>query len=370
MINQPINEVTIVGAGISGLLISRHLTDQGTLVTLVGPEDKRQQTLCTWRNVQAPDFYNEHLIGAWSSWQFRAKNKKIIHQADKYWYEALNGLSLKRSLENYLSEQPTFTRIQELVNTVKKTKNSFEINTSSGSITSSYLLDSRPPQFKEQTLTQQFFGVAIEYERAEEIANHPILMDFNIHQIDRGCVMFVYVIPLTSKSMLVEATLFGTSTVEESILRNLVQQWIEDHCNTDYLNKSPIFEEKGIIPMGPVSFTNNGKPAGIAAGSARQSSGYALQGLERQINRSKESNDLDSLSNSPYSHLSTWMDKVFLRVIRHNPILGKEIFSAMAQSLTGDEFANFMADDFSFKDSLKIIRALPKFPFIRAILSE
>lgn len=370
MINRSNNEVTIIGAGISGLLISRHLIDQGIAVTLVGPEDKRQQTLCTWRNVHAAEYYTEHIIGRWDSWQFRASNTKIVHQSDKYWYEALNGLTLKKSLEDYLSEQPTFTRIRELAKTKQKTNDGFEINTSSGSFMSPYLLDSRPPQFQENTLVQQFHGITIEYERAKEIAKHPILMDFNIPQLDPNYVMFVYVIPLTRKSILVEATLFGTSTVEESLLRNAAQQWIEVNCDADCLNETIIFEEKGIIPMGPVSFTNNGKPAGIAAGSARQSSGYTLQGLERQIKQFKESSDLNLLSKPPYSNISKWMDKLFLKVIRNNPALGQEIFTTMAQSLTGDEFAAFMADNFSIKDSLKIIRALPKFPFIRAMLSK
>ena len=87
MINRSNNEVTIIGAGISGLLISRHLIDQGIPVTLVGPEDKRQQTLCTWRNGHAAEYYTEHIIGRWDSWQFRASNTKIVHQSNKYWYQ-------------------------------------------------------------------------------------------------------------------------------------------------------------------------------------------------------------------------------------------------------------------------------------------
>ena len=99
MTSASTTQVTIVGAGISGLLISRHLIDQGASVTLVGPEDRREQTLCTWRNVQAPDYYDEHIAGRWRSWQFGADNMTIVHQSDEYWYEALNGLSFKTSLE-------------------------------------------------------------------------------------------------------------------------------------------------------------------------------------------------------------------------------------------------------------------------------
>ncbi|MDC1311307.1 lycopene cyclase family protein [Burkholderiales bacterium] len=363
-------EVTIIGAGISGLLIARHLVDKGASVTLVGPEDKRQQTLCTWRNMRPPEYYNEHVIGRWNTWQFGANDTNIVQQSDSYWYEALDGLSLKIALEQYLSTQPRLTRIKELANTEKKPNQAFQIDTASSSFTSLYLLDSRPPHFSAKGLIQQFYGIATHCDQAHIITKHPILMDFNIPQINPDSVAFIYVIPLGQESVLVEATLFGISTVEESILKNLAQNWIKENCSSKHVNNSLIFEEKGIIPMGPVAFTNNGKPAGIAAGSARQSSGYSLRGLERQIKQFEDFNDLTALSHSPYSSLSTWMDKLFLKVIRNNPSLGKPIFSAMGQSLTGDQFAAFMADDFSIKDGLKIIRALPKIPFLRALVSK
>ena len=370
MTSASTTQVTIVGAGISGLLISRHLIDQGASVTLVGPEDRREQTLCTWRNVQAPDYYDEHILGRWRSWQFGANNMTIVHQSDEYWYEALNGLSFKTSLEDYLSAQPKLTRIKELADTKKQSNSLFQIDTASSSFTSPNLLDSRPPQIGEKTLIQQFYGVTIQTEKGADIVKRPILMDFSVSLENQQGVVFIYVIPFPRESILVEATFFGTLQLEESVLKNLAQHWINEHCNTDYVHDSPIFEEKGIIPMGPVSFIHNGNPAGIAAGSARQSSGYALQGLERQIKKYQELNDLTALSCSPYSSLSKWMDKLFLKVIQYNPALGKDIFSTMAKSLTGDEFAAFMADDFSIKDSFKIIRSLPKTPFLKAMISR
>ena len=45
-----------------------------------------------------------------------------------------------------------------------------------------------------------------------------------------------------------------------------------------------------------------------------------------------------------------------------------QIFSALAKSLTGDEFAKFLSGEASSKMRLKVIFAMPVWPFIIALI--
>ena len=71
-----------------------------------------------------------------------------------------------------------------------------------------------------------------------------------------------------------------------------------------------------------------------------------------------------------HSRMDLWMDAVFLHVLRQRPELGPDLFIAMACQLDGDAMARFMSGEARLSDLASIILAMPKWPFIKAGLSE
>ena len=61
------------------------------------------------------------------------------------------------------------------------------------------------------------------------------------------------------------------------------------------------------------------------------------------------------------------MDGIFLRVIRHHPELAPQIFTSMADRLTGDEFALFLSGEAGPRLWTKLVLAMPILPFICAL---
>jgi lycopene beta-cyclase len=61
------------------------------------------------------------------------------------------------------------------------------------------------------------------------------------------------------------------------------------------------------------------------------------------------------------------MDTIFLRVIRRHPALAPQIFTAMADRLTGDEFALFLSGEAGLRLWTKLVLTMPKWPFICAL---
>ena len=63
------------------------------------------------------------------------------------------------------------------------------------------------------------------------------------------------------------------------------------------------------------------------------------------------------------------MDHIFLAVLRRRPDLAPSIFTSMAAALTGDEFASFLSGEAGSKIWLKVILAMPKLPFLQALIN-
>jgi lycopene beta-cyclase len=193
-------------------------------------------------------------------------------------------------------------------------------------------------------------------------------MDFQVTPIAKDGVTFVYVLPLTSSQLLVQATTFSTRLQAESDYQRCVSDWLLQHF--DYpLTIDDDKSESGLLPMGPVTPLESGIPrCGMAGGAARSSTGYAFQGIERQaaLMASQLSAGKQPETRSPFSRKADWMDKVFLHVAKEHPAQLEILCMAMAQRLSGDEFAHFLSDTGGWMPSLRAIMVAPKLTFIRA----
>jgi len=360
----------VVGAGISGLMLCESLIKRGEEVTLIGPADNRVQTICTWRRKDEPTQHAEHLINSWDRWQFSFSDHVETHHGNKFLYEAINGQSLKKSLELRLSESENFTRLVEPVDRSQAADNCFEVATENAILTATNLFDSRPPKFGHGTLVQQFFGIVVPSNCLREKLMHPRLMDFTLPQQFDGALAFTYILPLTAETVLIEATIFARTKVPYEALRSMAIEWLVTNAGGEFNGDMVLYEESGSLPMGNVVPLFPGHPIGLASGSARPCSGYALSGLQRQLSGLTHENGYSSVTCSPYSKLSAWMDRIFLRVLNREPQIGLSIFAAMTHGLTGDRFAGFMTDNFNAVDALRLIATLPKYPFIDAVLKN
>jgi lycopene beta-cyclase len=62
------------------------------------------------------------------------------------------------------------------------------------------------------------------------------------------------------------------------------------------------------------------------------------------------------------------MDEVFITVLRHRPEVAPELFLRMANALNGDEFSLFLSGEAGWSLRLKVVMAMPKFIFIKAVV--
>ena len=60
------------------------------------------------------------------------------------------------------------------------------------------------------------------------------------------------------------------------------------------------------------------------------------------------------------------MDQIFLNYLKNNNEIG-ESFITIAKNLNGNEFQTFMMGQSTLKTKLKIIKSMPKLPFIKSL---
>ena len=229
------------------------------------------------------------------------------------------------------------------------------------------ILDSRPPKSPPGALLQHFLGYEITSSYDVFNPDTAILMDFRCDQ-SRG-VHFIYYLPFTQRRALVESTLFSPSLVSEDFYDKAIKHYLANHLGcTDYTIER---RERGVIPMASLQ-QHDSDLTGIGAngGAIRPSSGYAFSFIQKQIDQiSSNAKPGEPLRvKKPHSRFELLMDQIFLRVIGRQPALAPLIFTSLARYLNGDEFACFLSGEATAKIWLKVVFAMPTWPFLFAFL--
>lgn len=228
------------------------------------------------------------------------------------------------------------------------------------------ILDSRPPLTKDGVMIQHFSGYEITTGRDVFDSTTAILMDFRCDQ-SRG-MHFIYCLPFSARNALIESTVFSPDLAPEPFYDSAIKHYLKKIIGIDDYRITR--REKGVIPMATLP-QRDPQLTGIGAngGAIRPSSGYVFSFIQKQIDQivasAKPGQPLTV--KTPHSRFELFMDGIFLRVIRNHPALAPQIFTAMADRLTGDEFALFLSGEAKPRLWTKLILAMPKWPFICAL---
>jgi len=231
------------------------------------------------------------------------------------------------------------------------------------------ILDSRPPPTPRGVMLQHFAGYEITIDDDAFDSDTAILMDFRCDQ-SRG-MHFIYCLPFTARSALIESTLFSTEVAPKSFYDIAIRRYLSGIVGVENFHITR--HEQGVIPMANLP-QRDPSLTGIGAngGAIRPSSGYAFSFIQKQIDQMKTSAKKHKplRVSVPHSRFELFMDSIFLRVIRDRPALAPQIFIAMAARLTGDEFALFLSGEAGPRLWLKIVLAMPKWPFLFAVFQS
>ena len=228
------------------------------------------------------------------------------------------------------------------------------------------VFDSRPPKWRANMMVQHFLGWEVRADAGSFKDGTAILMDFRCDQ-SRG-VHFIYCLPFSDSEALVESTLLSPNIERDEFYEGAISTWLSDCAG---INRFEVLRsEQGAIPLGLMKRHDpNYHGIGGNCGAIRPSSGYAFSFIQKQIAvaLSRAASGKELSFSTPHKKIDLFMDRVFLSVLRNQPHYAPTLFAAMAARLTGDEFAIFLSGEANIKLRLKVITAMPVWPFVRAL---
>ena len=371
------NDLLILGGGAAGLSLARRLAEQGmtaprTLVLESRVDYADDRTWCFWMH---PSAQLTHLVRRrWAKVSLASPTERVLVDCPEFPYALLPSGGFYQDSRECLarSERVRLAMGVAVLGAPHKVDGLWEVETSAGVQRARWIVDTRPPAPLAEgaaVLWQSFLGQEI--EAAGPVFDPTVAEIMHFTEGEAGQILFHYLLPLSPTRALLEVTAFSPKPAGPDAFRAELNRFIDRRLEGRRYQLRR--EEHGILPMGLPTPAPSADPtyvrAGLMAGGARASSGYAFQRIQRWAESCAQSL---ADGHGPRPHAADgWilgrMDALFLQVLRRRPELAPTLFLAMFRKVAPARLARFMSDQATLLDNLAVIAALPPGPFLREL---
>ena len=348
----------IIGGGCAGLSlayeleINDKLKEKTLAIIETRQEYKRDKTWSFWKVFNHN--FDDCVIKSWNNFTINSTDSSHELTNKKFPYQSIDSGKFYKKINSKLSTNSNISFF----------KNLSEINSENSIIFNSV----HEKELDKSKLWQHFQGIEIETPKNifdEEIIN---LMDFNCDQ--RNDVHFFYTLPFTKKKALVETTWLSnlndkTLMDYDDQLKNYVKN------NLGIKNYQISYTEKGAIPLFYPSIKDGKKiNIGSAGGMTRLSTGYTFLNIQEHCQYIRK--NIENIENKKLYQINKkyqFLDKVFLKVLKNNPKKMPDIFFKMFEG-SSSTVIKFLSNKSNFYEDFKIISKMPKWLFIKELVSQ
>lgn len=370
----------IAGAGCAGLSFLVRLLQTGQshkkiLLIDKAPKTVNDRTWCFWE--KDPGLFEPIVYKSWKQLRLFDSASASLYNIDPYTYKMIRGIDFYQYCFDIIRKYPNVTIEYANIQRIENKNGSAALETDQQSYTADHLFSSiniEKPLLKKRQyyLLQHFKGWVI--ETSEPVFNpaEATLMDFRISQ--QHGTAFVYVMPFTPHRALVEYTLFTNKMLDSREYDAGLKEYISTFLKiTDY---TIIEEELGAIPMTNYHFpTTDGAITwmGTAGGQTKASSGYTFQFIQKQTAQLVDAmlhNRKPSLGHGFMAKRFQWYDGILLNILSKNKLPASVIFTDLFKKNKTTDVLQFLDNETSLIQEMKIITVLPKIVFIRAAFQQ
>lgn len=375
----------IVGAGAAGLLLANAMaidpffSNKKILLLDPDPKETNDRTWCFWEKSEGP---LEALISQkWPNIGVSHKTKITTVSIAPYQYKMLEGDRFYKAMKTQIANAKNIVFKQEAVLEFKavKPKNTNGIGGSftkvrtaknyyRARVVCSSIFSYKPllNQKKYPVLQQHFMGWFVKTKKEVFQPNRATFMDFSIPQ--KGNTRFMYVLPTSSTTALVEYTLFS----KDRLAKETYEAAIAAHLKTLGVQAYEITAtEAGSIPMTCYPFEQHHTPSllhiGTAGGWSKPSTGFTFANTQKKIpaliQHLKSGKPLVKF----YAKNRFWLyDLILLEVLATDNSQGKHIFEGLFNKRPAPLILKFLSEETNFWEELYIMSAANTWQFTKA----
>ncbi|TVR41046.1 MAG: hypothetical protein EA394_06790 [Bacteroidia bacterium] len=368
-------DLIVIGDGLSGFLLlyelSKYPEFANQQVLLLGDGQEKHRTWCFWEKNLEPVF-QQMVHTSWKDLTFRSDNTEIREDLGDLKYYYIPGESFFSYFqEKFLPLHPHITYRNDRALKVNGAPGDFSVVAGdqvykAKNVYNSVFLGEKP----KIDLWQHFRGWFIESEEEIFDPGSAVLMDFSIDQ--QGACRFMYILPFSAKSALVELTYFDPEPLGMSEYDKEIERFINGRMGKNY---RILKKEYGQIPMQQGVFHHYGDHGeinlGTIAGMAKPTTGFAFQrimkdskALARAYFTGREAKRVDETDRFAF------YDSLLLWIIRNHPLAGKNIFTLLFQQTQMDRILRFLDQQTNIWEEVNIFARLPVPIFLRALFSK
>ncbi len=370
----------IAGAGASGLslawkLLHSPLSDKNVLVVDSNLEPQNDKTWCFWDSDTPP--FSDIIYQSWHKVEVSAFGSRFKQSLNEYPYYCLRSVDFTEKVLTALSSNKNFTLLQEEITKLTSTAEQATLHTADQSYHADLIFQSCFfPSFDKTEaprypLLQHFLGWEITLNKPVFDGSSFTLMDFD-ENFSEG-VAFIYLLPWSEQSGLVEYTIFSDQVASQSLYEEKISLYLNNRFNLQPLDYEVQRREMGKIPMQDRLSTPWYQPRilnlGTARGITKPSTGYTFKRIQDHtdtIIQGLLANGMPKPT-SPSGRRFKAYDLWLLQIIHDHPKDALSIFNHLFQNKPMDEIFRFLGEETNLFQDLKIMSSVPYLPFIRAI---
>ena len=372
-------DLVILGGGCAGLSLAWRLLALGeacprVLILERRPAYSNDRTWCFWDDKDAR--MDGLMAHEWRWLKLTWLAKTVWFDCGQSAYQMLPASSFYDRALQAIGDSPAVTLAQGQAVTAEPMLGStgWTVGSNLGQITARMVVDTRPqavPTAGGATLWQSFYGHEVCCEVEVFTPEAAELMDFTVGV--QGQIPFTYVLPISKRRALIEATVFGPAPLGQAALSAQLDGAVKQY--TAGKPFSIVRSESGILPMGlartPPSLGSGHVAVGVMAGGARASSGFAFQRIQQWA---EQCSVAIAAGHPPTGHrndppLVRLMDRLFLQVLRAAPQAAPELFLSLFERADSACVIRFLSGKSTVKDCFQVMSALPAKYFVRQLFS-
>ena len=288
-------------------------------------------------------------------------------------YYHINAKEYYKEILSLIKQYPNFHLLETNITNISESEAGAIVTTPRGSFSSTYVFNSlfNPKEIPStySQLKQHFLGWTVSFDKEVFEKDTMRLMDFRSSQKEK--TNFVYILPSSSRTALVEFTVFSKELWSANDYQQALAQYLKEHYpNSSYrVTKT----EYGVIPMTDYPFPQKeGRyqyRIGTSGGATKATTGYTFHNIQKR-NRAIVSNLLQYGHPGQLSKRQkrfAFYDRLLLHIIDHEHHLLPHIFGKLFSNNAFRKVLRFLDEESTLREELGIFLQLPWAPFLRAL---